>query len=106
MEKKLAEKLHDLVVSEDGLLVTLRCENYFDDKKYIEIKNILKKLVVIWKENHHLSTLGLLSVVNLIEQIAGGNRYLSDEDPIKLEDTCIEIMSILGDLYENLSYLN
>lgn len=45
MEKKLAEKLHDLVVSEDGLLVTLRCENYFDDKKYIEIKNILKKLV-------------------------------------------------------------
>jgi len=106
MEKELTEKLHDLVVNEDGLLVSLRCKNYFDDKKYIEIKNILKKLVVIWKENHHLSTLGLLSVVNLIEYIAGGNRYLSDEDSIKLEDACIEIMSILGDLYENLSYLN
>lgn len=106
MEKKLAEKLHDLVVSEDGLLVTLRCENYFDDKKYIEIKNILKKLVPLWKTNNCVSISGLLAVVNLIEQIAGGNRYLSDEDSIKLEDACIEIMSILGDLYENLSYLN
>ena len=106
MEKELTEKLHDLVVNEDGLLVSLRCKNYFDDKKYIEIKNILKKLVPLWKANNCVSISGLLSVVNLIEYIAGGNRYLSDEDSIKLEDACIEIMSILGDLCENLSYLN
>ncbi len=104
MEKELSAKLHDLVVSEDGFLVTLRCENHFDDQKYIEIKNILKKLVSIWKENHCLSTSGLLAVVNLIEQIAGGNRYLSDGDAIKTEDACIEIMDILCDLYNNLSY--
>ncbi|MBO5318197.1 MAG: hypothetical protein J6B01_00125 [Ruminococcus sp.] len=104
MEKELTEKLHDLVVNEDGLLVTLRCENYFDDKKYIEIKNILKKLVPLWKANNCVSISGLLSVVNLIEYIAGGNRYLSDEDSIKLEDACIEIMDILGELYKSLDY--
>lgn len=104
MEKELAERLHDLVVSEDGLLVTLRCENYFDDIKYIEIKNILKELVPLWKVNNCVSISGLLAVVNLIEQIAGGNRYLSDEDSIKLEDACIEIMNILGDLYKSFDY--
>lgn len=104
MEKELTEKLHDLVVSEDGLLVTLRCENYFDDKKYIEIKNILKKLVPLWKVNNCVSISGLLAIVNLIEYIAGGNRYLSDEDSNKLEDACIEIMDILGELYKSLDY--
>lgn len=102
MEKELSVKLHNLVVSEDGFLVTLRCENYFNDQKYIEVKKILKELVSIWKENHCLSTSGLLAVANLIEQIAGGNRYLSDEDAIKTEDACIEIMDILSDLYINL----
>jgi hypothetical protein len=38
MEKELSAKLHNLVVSEDGFLVTLRCENYFNDQKYIEVK--------------------------------------------------------------------
>ena len=99
-EKEISKKLHNLVTSEDGLLVILRCENYFDDEKYNEIRNILKKLIPIWKERNSISPFGLLAVASLIEQIAGENRFLSETDSIKTEDACIEIMDIINDLYD------
>lgn len=32
-------KLSDLINAEDSFLVKLRCENTFDETKYLEIKN-------------------------------------------------------------------
>ena len=32
-------KLSDLINAEDGFLVRLRCENTFDEEKYLDIKN-------------------------------------------------------------------
>lgn len=41
----MTEKLFQLILGEDGLIVSLRCNNKFDEEKYCEIKNILLTLV-------------------------------------------------------------
>lgn len=99
-EKQLSEKLHELIItSENSILVLLRCENYFDDEKFAEIRELLKKLIPLWKQNGCVSIMGFLAVVNLIEQFSGGNRFLSESDSIKMEDAGLEIMDMLADLY-------
>lgn len=99
-EKQLSEKLHELITSENSILVILRCENYFDDEKFSEIRELLEKLIPIWKQNDCISRLGFLAVVNLIEQLSGGNRFLSETDSVKMEDAGLEIMDMLADLYK------
>ena len=42
-------KLSDLINAEDGFLVRLRCENTFDEEKYLDIKNEILIETPKWK---------------------------------------------------------
>lgn len=46
----MIDKFYELIAGNDGLILALRCDNRFDEEKYVEIKNILKILVSDWKE--------------------------------------------------------
>lgn len=94
-EHELSERLENLINSENGWLVKWRCENYFDDEMYGEIKQTLNELIPIWKACGNISITGFMAVVGLVDQLAGGSRFLCEQDAIKTEDASIEIMDML-----------
>lgn len=98
----MVDELFELVVGEDGFIVTLRCDNKFDEEKYIDIKNQLCVLVSAWKEEHQISKKAMLVIVELIECLVGGSSFLSEEEALKVEDASIEIKDIINELYETI----
>ena len=44
----------------------------------------------------------MLAIVELIECLVGGSRFLNEAEAIKVEDASIEIKDILNELYETL----
>lgn len=98
----MIDELFELIVGEDGFIVTLRCDNKFDEDKYTEIKNKLCTLIFEWKKNSQISKKALLAIVELIECLVGGSRFLSDNVAMRVEDASIEIKDILNELYETL----
>ena len=95
----MVDKLFELIVGEDGFIVTMRCENKFDEEKYADIKNMLCVLVSTWKEEHQISKKAMLAIIELIECLVGGSRFLSEEDSLRVEDASIEVKDIINDLY-------
>ncbi len=98
----MVDKFYELIVGNDGLILTLRCDNRFDEEKYVEIKNILKILVSDWKEKKEISKKAFLAIVELTECLVGGSRFLSEDKAIRVEDASIEIKDIINTLYQTL----
>lgn len=46
----MIDELFELIVGEEGLIVTLRCDNKFDEEKYFEIKQKLEILIFEWNK--------------------------------------------------------
>lgn len=44
----------------------------------------------------------MLAISELIECLVGGNRFLDENEAIRVEDASIEIRDIINNLYENL----
>ena len=81
-------------------LVKLRNENTFDDRMYNEIYCILKELTEIWKKKDCIPKSFFLSCIYLTDFLAGGSRFLSEQDSEKVEDACNaihELFTILED---------
>lgn len=93
-------KLSDLINSENGFLVKLRCENIFDEANYLEIKNQIIFEIPKWKTQGFISNCDVLALFNLINQLSGGNNFLDEESAIKVEDASIEIEEIMDSLEE------
>mgnify|MGYP007130638779 CR=1 FL=1 len=55
-----------------------------------------------WKEENQISKKAMLAIVELIECLVGGSRFLNEAEAIKVEDASIEIKDILNELYETL----
>lgn len=98
----MLEELYQLVMGEEGFIVTLRCDNLFDEAKYKDIKAMLCNLVEDWKNKEFIPKKAMLIIVELIECLVGGSRFLSKETAITVEDASIEIKDILNELYESL----
>lgn len=98
----MINELFELIVGEEGLIVTLRCDNKFDEAKYGEIKAKLCTLVDEWKEQNEIPKKAMLAIVELIECLARSSRFLSEADVIRVEDASIEVKDILNELYETL----
>lgn len=98
----MIDKFYELIVGENGFILTLRCDNRFDEEKYVEIKNILKILVSDWKEKKEISKKAFLAIVELMECLVGGSRFLSEDEAIRVEDASIEIKDIINALYQTL----
>lgn len=98
MNDTIIDKLYDLITGEDGFLVTLRCENSFPDEHYQQIVVILNSLVGTWKKEEMIPRKAFVAICYLMSESAGGNRFLSEEDAVKLEDANIALLSILSEL--------
>ncbi len=62
----MVDELFELIVGQCGFIVTLRCDNKFDEKKYTEIKSKLCILVSTWKEEQQVPPKAMLAIVELI----------------------------------------
>lgn len=98
----MVDELYELVLGETGFVVEVRRDYSFNDAKYIRIKEILNKLINEWKQNDYIPKKALLVIVELMICLVGGNRFLSEEEALKLEDASIEINTLLNCLYETL----
>ena len=84
-------------------LLKLRCENTFDDHWYAEIYETLKTWVKDWKTQDNIPKLVFVACMYLAHDMAGGNRFLSEGDCIKVEDASIAIEELMADL-DNFPY--
>lgn len=98
----MIDELFELIAGEDGLVITLRCENKFDEENYINIKKIISSLVSDWKHQQTIPKKAMMGIIELLECLVGSSRFLSEDEAIKVEDASIEIKDILNELYETL----
>lgn len=98
----MIDTLFELVTGETGFIVTLRCENKFDEENYANIKKLLSLLVSNWKEDNKIPKKAVLAIIELLECLVGGSRFLSEAESIKVEDASIEIKDIINGLYETI----
>lgn len=96
----MVDELYELIVGENGLLVTLRCHNRLDEEKFTDIKNHLSALVLEWKEQQAIPKKAMLAIIELVDALAGGSRFLDSKEAIKVEDASLEVRDIISDLYE------
>ena len=54
-----------------------------------------------WKEQDFVPKKAFLALLDLVDQLAGGSRFLDYEEAIKVEDASIEIQGIIHALDKN-----
>ena len=62
-------KLSDLINAEDSFLVKLRCENTFDETKYLEIKNQILIEMPKWRAQGFILNCDVEVLISLIDQL-------------------------------------
>ena len=90
----------DIVQGEDGFLVELRCNNTFQVQLFGKIKAYLLKNKPAWKAAGAIPIPDAVAMFNLIDQLAGGNRYWSKETGRQAEDALFELQEIIDSLEE------
>lgn len=95
----MIDDLYDLVLSDNGFLSKLRCQNEFDEQIYLNIKSMLQHLVDEWKTTESIPPKALLIIIELIDFLSGGSKFLNEKDKIKVEDANLEIKDIIYSLY-------
>ena len=90
----------DIVQGEDGFLVELRCNNTFQVQLFGKIKAYLLENQPAWKAAGAIPIPDAVAMFNLIDQLAGGNRYWSEETRRQAEDALFEIQEIIDSLEE------
>lgn len=91
-------KFPDMVQGENGLLVELRCNNTFNEQRFADITDYLNEHISEWKANGAIPVADAVSIFNLIDDLAGGNRFLSEETALRVEDAALEIQDIISEL--------
>lgn len=85
----------------EKLLISLREHNKLDEEIYNKIKQYLICFVEEWKKQNLISKKAFLALLDLVDQLAGGSRFLNYEEAIKVEDASIEIQGIIHGLDKN-----
>ena len=88
----------DIVQGEDGFLVELRCNNTFQVQLFGKIKAYLLENQPAWKAAGAIPIPDAVAMFNLIDQLAGGNRYWSEETGRQAEDALFELQEIIDSL--------
>ena len=92
------QKLSDVIWKEHGFDVILRNENRFDKEEYALIKQTLIENSKLWKEAGNIPIKEVVALMGLVDQLAGGNRFHSEETAMQVENACIELQEIITDL--------
>lgn len=98
----MIDELCELIQGEEGLLVELRMELMFNDKKYQRIVELLNLLIGEWRKVDAIPKKAMLAIVDLMTVLVGNNRYLSEEESLKVEDASLEIYDMLMKLCDTL----
>ena len=93
-------KFSDMVVGENGLLVELRCHNSFNEQIYTDITNYLAVHLPEWKLAGSIPIADAVSIFNLIDALAGGSRFWSEEVELRVEDAVLEMQEMISLLEE------
>ena len=100
MKEYLNINFSDIVYGENGFLVELRCNNIFHEQLFGEIKTYLHKKETEWKVAGAIPIPDAVAIFNLIDQLAGGNRFWSEETALQVEDAIAELQEIIRSLEE------
>ena len=101
MKEYLNINFSDIVYGENGFLVELRCNNIFHEQLFGEIKTYLHKKETEWKVAGAIPIPDAVAIFNLIDQLAGGNRFWGEETGRQAEDALFELQEIIGSLEES-----
>lgn len=88
--------LSDMVVGENGLLVELRVQNLFNEQIYADIIDYLNGHLAEWKACGVMPVADAVAMFNLIDDLAGGNRFWSEEAALRVEDAVLEIQDLIS----------
>ena len=86
---------------ENGFLVELRCNNTFQVQLFGKIKAIFLKINQHGRQRELSPSLTAVAIFNLIDQLAGGNRFWGEETGRQAEDALFELQEIIGSLEES-----
>lgn len=89
---------YDMVAGRNGLLVELRCNSSFNEKMYTDIIGYIKENLSGWKSNGCIPVNDAVAIFCLIDDLAGGSRFWSEEVEMRVEDAVIEIQEIISAL--------
>lgn len=91
----MIDELCELIQGEEGLLVEIRMDLIFNEKKYKRIVELLNSLIGEWRKVDAIPKKAMLAIVDLMTYLVGNNRFLSEEESLKVEDASIEIYDML-----------
>lgn len=90
-------KLYDYIIDDNGLMIKLRMDNEFDESEYEKIKSALLEIIPEWKSMGKVDVDDFSGLLDLIQLFAGGSRFWSEEDALRVEDAELELMDIIHD---------
>ena len=90
-------KLYDYILDDNGLMIKLRMDNEFDEGEYEKIKNTLLEIIPEWKKTGKVNVEDFSGLLDLIQFLAGGSRFWSEEVALRVEDAELELMDIIHD---------
>jgi len=85
-----------MVCGENGLLVELRCNSFFNEQIFANIKSYLKEHVSKWQTSGSIPVADAVAIFNLIDELSGGSRFWSEEVALRVEDATLEIQDIIS----------
>ena len=100
--KKLSEEeykemgnLSKEINDKNGFLVKLRNENYFDADMFKTIKDTIVSDSSKWRMTGSVPLEDVVALAYLIDQLAGGSRFLDEYTADQVEDANLEILRLL-----------
>ena len=91
----LSKEIND----KNGFLVKLRNENYFDADMFKTIKDTIVSDSSIWRMTGSVPLEDVVALAYLIDQLAGGSRFLDEYTAVQVENANLEILRLLTVLY-------
>ncbi len=88
--------ISDMIQGENGLLVELRCNNFFNEQIFADIKNYLNEHLSEWQTSGFIPVADAVAIFNLIDALSGGNRFWNEEVVLRVIDATIEIQEIIS----------
>lgn len=85
----------NMVQGMNGLLVSLRCNNTFDEQIYADIKEYLVINSREWKTNKNIPLEDAIALFDLIDQLSGGSTFWSGDVRKRVENAVLEIQDII-----------
>lgn len=88
-------KFSNMVQGINGFLVSLRCDNAFDEQIYTDIKGYLISHSPEWKRNKNIPLEDAIALFDLIDQLSGGSIFWNEEVQNRVEYAILEIQDII-----------